>query len=210
MRTLWKNFLAGFVVILPAFLTITILQVIFGWIYGLTVGPVAALISPWVIHGWRTLVVRVVIALVMFLLIAFIGFGTRILILRRFFSFWERLFRRVPMVGKIYQTIQEIANAFKGGEKGVFSRVVLLEWPRKGLYAIGFITSDSKGELLEKMPKHVLSVFIPHTPTPTTGFLILADRESVIELDMSVEDGLKLVISAGMVGPEVVKPEKSP
>jgi len=202
MRALWRNFLAGFVIILPAFLTLTILELFFGWIYGLTIRPIAALITPFVTPGWTVVVAKVTIAVAMFFFITLIGLGARVLVLRQFFSAWENLFRRVPMVGKIYKTIREIADTFKGQKGGAFKRVVLVEWPRKGLYTIGFVTSDSKGELREKMPGHVLTVFIPHTPTPTTGFLMLADRESVIELGMSVEDGLKLVISAGIVSPD--------
>ncbi len=202
MRALWRNFLAGFVIILPAFLTLTILELFFGWIYGLTIRPIAALITPFVTPGWTVVVAKVTIAVAMFFFITLIGLGARVLVLRQFFSAWENLFRRVPMVGKIYKTIREIADTFKGQQGGAFKRVVLVEWPRKGLYTIGFVTSDSKGELREKVPGHVLTVFIPHTPTPTTGFLILADRESVTELEMSVEDGLKLVISAGIVSPD--------
>ncbi len=210
MRSLGKNFLAGLIILLPAFVTITILKVVFGWIYGLAIGPVAQLITPWLDPGWTVILVKAGIAVGFILVVTSIGFGTRVILIQRFFSVGENFVKRVPIIGKIYYTMKEISNTFQGGKRGVFNRVVLLEWPRKGLYALGFVTSEGKGEVQEKTPQHVVNVFIPTTPNPTSGYLILADREMLIPLDMSVEDGMRLVISGGVVGPEVATPLKNP
>lgn len=206
MRSLWRNFLTGLIVILPAALTLVILQFLFGWVVRWVVNPLARWITPWIEPGWASLLARLAIFIGFFLGIAFLGWGTRIILFRRFFSMGEQLVRRVPMVGKVYGTIREIADTF-AGTRGVFNRVVLLEWPRKGLYAIGFITSEGRGEVQEKTPEHVVNVFVPTTPNPTSGYLILADREALIPLEMSVEEGMKLVISGGVVGPEVKSPK---
>ncbi|MBI3332721.1 MAG: DUF502 domain-containing protein [Candidatus Omnitrophica bacterium] len=209
MRGLWGNFLTGLLVILPAALTLLILQFLFGWAVRLVINPVADLITPFTAPGWALAVARVAVAAGFVLFVALLGVGTRVLVVRRFFSVGEALFRRLPMVGKIYGAIREIANAFGGGRRGAFSRVVLLEWPRKGLYALGFVTSEGKGEVQEKTPEHVVNVFVPTTPNPTSGYLILASSEALIPLEMSVEDGMRLVISGGMVGPEIKAPKGS-
>ena len=208
MRGFWKNFFTGLLIILPAALTFVILQFLFGWVVHLVINPLIYLIEPWVTRGWAKVLARIAIAIGFVIGIALLGFGTRILVIRRALNKGEKLISRLPMVGKIYTTIREIADAVGGGGRGAFTRVVLLEWPRKGLYALGFVTSEGKGEVQEKTPEHVINVFIPTTPNPTSGYLILADRESLIPLEMSVEDGMRLVISGGVVGPEIIKPTK--
>ncbi len=208
IRGLWKNFLTGLLVLLPAFLTFTIVRMVFRWIYGLVINPVAQLISPWVPQGWIYLLVKIGILVGFIFVVAAVGLGTRLLLVRRLFTVGENLVRRVPIVGRIYNAVREIADAFRGEKRGVFTRVVLLEWPRKGLYALGFVTSEGKGEVQEKTPEHVVNVFVPTTPNPTSGYLMLVDREALIPLDMSVEDGMKLVISGGVVGPEVLNPQQ--
>ncbi|MCM8812254.1 MAG: DUF502 domain-containing protein [Candidatus Omnitrophica bacterium] len=205
MRVFSRNFITGLLVILPAFLTYTILRIIFSWFHGLIIGPFDGLLAPFVTPGLSTVLAKAAIVIGFFLAIALIGFGTRILLIQRFFVMGENLVRRVPIVGKIYNTMKGIADAFKGQKKGVFNRAVLLEWPVKGQYVIGFVTSEGKGEVQEKTPEYVINVFVPTTPNPTTGFLFLADRSTVINLEMSVEDAMKLVISGGVVGPEVGK-----
>lgn len=200
----WRHFLTGLFVILPAFLTIMLLQFLFGWAFRLST-PLAIWITPYVTSWWAVLLAKILVIVVVILIVALIGFGTQLIVVRQVFNLAEELFRRVPMVGKIYGTIREIANTFRG-ERQVFSRVVLLEWPRKGMYAIAFVTSEGRGEVQEKTPEHVVNVFLPTTPNPTSGFLVLVPRESLIDLDMSVEDGMKLVISGGVVGPSVKVP----
>jgi uncharacterized membrane protein len=209
MGALWRNFLAGIFVILPAVLTIWIVQILFQWVYHLFVAPFARLITPWVTAGWAMHVARAALVVGFVLAVAAIGWGTKILLFRRFFNLGEKMLQHLPFVGKIYGTIREISNAFGGGRRGAFSRVVLLEWPRKGLYALGFVTAEGKGEVQEKTPEEVVNVFVPTTPNPTSGYLILADRNAIIPLSMSVEEGMKLVISGGTVGP-VVKPSQGP
>jgi uncharacterized membrane protein len=105
------------------------------------------------------------------------------------------------MINKIYGAIKEVSNAFLGQDRGTFRKVVLVECPRKGMYAIGFVTSEVKGEAQMKTEETVVNVFVPSTPNPTTGFLLLVPKEQVIPLDMSVEDGLKMIVSGGIVTP---------
>jgi uncharacterized membrane protein len=206
MRGLWKNFFTGLLVIFPAVLTLSILQLLFGWILRGVIDPLVRWIVPGIAPGWVALLVRLGITFGFVIVVAGIGFGTRILVVRRLLNLGDALVRRVPMVGKIYGTIREIADAFGGGRRGAFSRVVLLEWPRRGMYVIGFVTSEGKGEVQDKTPETIINVFVPTTPNPTSGYLILADQNSLIPLEMSIEDGMKLVISGGVVGPGIKSP----
>jgi len=209
MRFLWRSFLTGLLVIFPALLTIFILQLLGGWIVQVVINPLARLLSPWVAPGWGTVMARTAIWVGFVVFVILLGIGTRILVVRRLLNMGEGLVRRVPMVGKIYGTVREIAEAFGGGRRGAFTRVVLLQWPRPGLYAVGFVTSQSEGEVQEKTPGTVVSVFVPTTPNPTSGYLILAERDQLIPMEMSVEDGMRLVISGGVSGPKVKVPNHS-
>ncbi len=208
MRGFWRSFLTGLVVLLPALVTVAILQLLFGWFFRVFINPVAravALVLP--VEMQSPVLARLLIVIAFVLMVALIGFGTRVILVRRFMRVGESLIRKVPIVGKIYGTSREIADSFSGERKGLFGRVVLLEWPRQGMYAIGFVTSEGQGEVQAKTPEHVVNVFIPTTPNPTSGYLVLAPRESLINLEMSVEDGLRLVISGGVTGPNVRVPD---
>lgn len=199
--------MTGLLVLLPAFVTVAVLQLLFGWVFRVFINPVAkavALILPVPLQS--PALVRLLIVIGFVVAVALIGFGTRVILIRRFVRVGDSLIRRVPIVGKIYGTIREIADSFSGQRKGLFGRVVLLEWPRAGMYAIGFVTSEVQGEVQEKTPQHVVNVFIPTTPNPTSGYLALVPRESLIDLEMSVEDGMRLVISGGVTGPNVRVP----
>ena len=208
-RTLWRSFLTGLVVVFPAMVTLGLLQLMLGWIFRSFIDPVANFIAFLTDMPATTLPVRLAVSACFVLGLVLIGFATQLLILRRLFALGEGLVRRVPMVGKVYWTMREIANTFSGQRKSLFSRVVLLEWPRPGIYSLGFVTSEGEGEVQEKTQGHVINVFIPHIPNPTSGYLAMVPRESLIPLEMSVEEGMRLVISGGMSGPGPKLPQKS-
>lgn len=120
---------------------------------------------------------------------------------RRLIAFGENIVTRIPLVRSVYLTVKQIVDAFLHGTNVAFQRVVIVEYPRPGMWAIAFITSDAKNEVCEKTGEDVLTVFLPTTPNPTSGFLLYVPRRDVIFADMSVEDGLKLVVSGGIVAP---------
>ena len=201
------NFLTGLIVLAPAYFTYLIVRFVLGQIVRFF-APVFRVLEPHLTSAWITLLIRAAAVVAFVGGVTVIGWATRILVFRRLFSAVEYRLRRLPMVGKLYSAMRDIAQAFSGEHKTAFNRVVLVEWPGKGRYAVGFVTQDGKGEVQAKTPEHVVNVFVPTTPNPTSGFLILTDREALIPLDMSVEDGLKLVISGGVVGPPVQSPSK--
>jgi uncharacterized membrane protein len=114
----------------------------------------------------------------------------------------ESLLKKLPFVPKIYFAVKQIVEAFSLQRMQVFTQVVLVEYPRKGIYVVGFVTGECKGEVQDKTEERLINVFIPTTPNPTSGMLILVPSKDIIYLDMTVEDGLKLIISAGVVVPK--------
>ena len=209
IRRLWKYFLTGLLVLMPALITLAIVQLIVGWLYGIFIRPVTRLVGLGLPPGADSqFLVRLFIIAGFIVAVLALGFATRVLLVRRLMDIGETLVRRVPIVGTIYWTTREISQTFTGAKRGLFTRVVLLEWPRPGMYSIGFVTSEGQGEVQQKTPEHVVNVFIPTTPNPTSGFLVLAPRESLINLTMSVEEAMRLVISGGVVGPNVQIPQK--
>lgn len=197
-------FITGIAVILPAALTILILRYLVLTINNRILNPILGLLEPSLreteIIYLKYLIKGLVLVAVCGAVIL-IGFATKNIVIRRLISFGERLLYKIPLINKVYTSIREITNAFLTHGKRVFQRVVLVEYPRKGIYSIGFVTSESRGEIQAKVHERIINVFIPTTPNPTSGVLLMVPKESVLDLDMSVEDGIKLVISGGAITP---------
>jgi len=121
---------------------------------------------------------------------------------RFFIKLGEWIVYKVPLVSSVYSVLKQVFETFFSSKTQAFSKVVMLEYPRKGIWILGFVSSDLQGEIKAKCPKDMLSVFIPTTPNPTSGFLIFVPKKDCIEMDMTVEQGLKFVISGGLVEPE--------
>jgi len=140
------------------------------------------------------------------LLLAFltgIGFAARIIILRNIFGFGEKILYRVPMISAIYRTIKEISVSFLAQKNTIFQRVVLVEYPRRGIHQLGFVLSEARGEVQKKTEGLVINLFIPTTPNPTSGILAIVPMKDTIPLDMSVAEGMKMVMSGGAVTPKI-------
>lgn len=120
---------------------------------------------------------------------------------KRIVTAWESLLARIPIVRTLYAGVKQIMEAVLATDAKSFSKVILIEYPRKGLWGLAFMTSDNLGEVQVKAGADLVSVFVPTTPNPTSGFVIMVPKHDVIELDMSVEDGLKMIISMGVVVP---------
>ena len=120
---------------------------------------------------------------------------------------WEHFLARIPLVRSLYAAIKQIMEAVLSTDAQSFRKVLLIEYPRKGVWSLAFLTSDNLGEVQAKTSSEVISVFIPTTPNPTSGFIIMVPKDDVIELDMAVEDGLKMIISLGVAVPAWQKDE---
>ena len=202
------SFLTGIVVIAPVGLTIWLIWTLVGWVDSFVLPLVPWDFQPEKYIGINLRGVGVIIFLVFTILVGWIAKG---LIGRSMIHLAESLVERMPVVRSIYSGVKQIAETVFAQSERSFEKACLIQYPRKGIWAIGFISTDAKGEVADRAETggDLLSIFVPTTPNPTSGFLLFFPREDVIELDMSVEDAAKLVISAGLVYPADRQPEPS-
>ncbi len=203
IKPLKANFFAGLVVLLPIFLTIILLWNLFLLVDGilnesirLVLGNVANLefFRRHNIPGLGFVAVVIMIFVVGVIARNFMG--------KKVITTAEGVMGRIPLANKIYRAISQISKAILSDKREVFQKPVLVEYPRKNMYSIGFFTQDTQGPVQESLPADVISIFLPTTPNPTSGFLLFVPKADVISLDLSVEEALKLVISGGAIVPE--------
>jgi len=192
-RTLWtilrNTFGRGLVVIVPVVITFWVLHILFEAVDGIA-SPIFDRILGQHIPG--------IGFVTMIVLILIVGGMSRNLIARTLFRAFERLLSTIPLARTIYTAMKDIINAFQPGKKGrSFREVVLIEYPRPGLSTIGFVTNEITIDI--ENSEEMISIYLPNPPNPTSGFLILAPRKSAKTLDMTVEEGLKFVLSGGIV-----------
>ena len=156
-------------------------------------------------HPWVNPLLDVISTLVAAILIMFLGLVSQYFLGRIMVSLTEKILNAVPFVGTLYKTAKQIVDTFSKQKKAVFQKVVLVNYPMRGTFALGFITSTAKGEIQSKTEANVVNVFVPTTPNPTSGFLLMVPQEDIIELEMKVSEGMKLVISGGAVVPHNYK-----
>jgi uncharacterized membrane protein len=188
------TFVRGAAVIIPVVLTI--------WFFQALLGAVDGILSP-VLEQWFGRPMPGLGFLGMVLLVFLIGLLSRNLIGRVFFSWFENLVRSIPFVRAVYGAIKDLVGALTLGSKGKsFREVVLIQYPRPGLYTIGFVTNEMMYVASAKSHTGFLNVYIPNPPNPTSGVLILVPEREAVRLDLTIEQGLKLVLSGGIVTPE--------
>jgi uncharacterized membrane protein len=190
------TFLRGIAVIVPLGLTY--------WFFQALLNAVDGIFSP-LLTNWLGREIPGLGFLTMLVLILTVGLLTRNLVGRLMFAWFENLLRSIPFVRSVYSGIKDLVNAFNiGGNSKTFRLVVMLEWPRKGVFCIGFVTNESVFAGPDPPATEFYHVYIPNPPNPTSGFLALIPRAEAIPLALSVEEGLKLVLSGGIVTPAVL------
>ncbi|NKI59800.1 DUF502 domain-containing protein [Roseibium aggregatum] len=194
-------FLTGLVIAGPIGITLWLTWTFIKWVDGWVKPFVPKIYNPdtylpFPIPGFGLIVAVFVLTVVGFLAANFLG--------RSLISVGEKIVGRMPLVRNIYSGLKQIFETVLDQRGSSFTTAALIEYPRRGLWAIVFISTDTKGEVERRLKDKAdtLSVFLPTTPNPTSGFLLFVPKEDVIELDMSVEDAAKLVISAGLVNPK--------
>jgi len=203
-----NRFLTGLFLIIP--LTVTVL--ILTWFYekatewGLTLSNstwLKTLLGSYIKDSWFSSYVRLLAFLAILIGLFLIGELASYTIIRRMLILGENIMLKVPMVKTIYLTSRQIIDAVRAPGGGMFRKVVLFEYPRKGIYVIGFMTNENKSdwEIGKQSGRDLVSIFLPTTPNPTSGFLLFVPREDCIFLEMSVTEGMRLVISGGAVAP---------
>lgn len=121
---------------------------------------------------------------------------------RAIVSMWEKFLAQIPFVSKIYTGVKQLLETVLSSKGQSFRKVLLIEYPRKGIWTLAFQTSSDSGEAHHRINRDLVNIFVPTTPNPTSGFFLMIPREDVIELEMSVDDGLKKIISMGVVVPK--------
>lgn len=205
--SLRASFFTGIVVIAPVGLTIWLLWSVMGWIDSVVLPLVPHTFRPEQYIGINLRGVGLIIFLLFTIVVGWIAKG---ILGRSLISFAESLVDRMPVVRTVYSGIKQISETVFAQSERSFEKACLVQYPRKGIWAIGFISTTAKGEIAKRAETSggLVSVFLPTTPNPTSGFLLFVPEEDVIELDMSVEDSAKLVISAGLVYPNPKDPSK--
>jgi len=208
----WRgSFFTGLAVTLPAIVSIAAVMWLFKTVSNLT-DLLLFFVPQRITHAdagkgpmyWYWSLLALVVAAV---LISAIGVLARYYIGKRLIEWLDTAMMNVPLFNKFYGAIKQVNEAF-AGNKNSFKTVVLVEFPREGIYSVGFITSEQHAEVQQKTKGKVLCVFIPTTPNPTSGFLVLVPEDKVTKLEMSVADGIKYIVSLGSISPGLPAEEK--
>jgi uncharacterized membrane protein len=203
----WRaNFFAGLAVVLPAVISVAVVVWLFQGVANITDTLLFFLPDRWTHKNagqgpmyWYWSLVALLWAI---LLVSLVGRFARYYLGQRLIELMDVALLRVPLLNKIYGTIKQVNEAFSANKKSSFRQVVLVEFPRAGQYSIGFVTGEQSQEVQLKIPEKVVSVFVPTTPNPTSGFLVLVPEHSLTKLNMTVAEGIKFIISLGSVSPE--------
>ena len=203
-RRIRNVFITGLLITLPIALTYFILQFLFRNLDALSPVFTKVLIdmgAP-IPEGYRIPALGFVITL--FIVLA-VGWFTTNFFGKRFLHLGEKIVEKIPFVRRIYKGSKQVVQSIANADTSSFRKVVLIEFPRRGMLAIGFVTGSARGEVQELTREDVLNVFVPTMPNPTSGFLVFAPPEELTEVDMSIEDGIKYVVSGGIVTVEGLK-----
>ena len=198
MAALKKYIIAGLLVWLPFAATVVIVKLVID-LLDKTILLLPPEWHPVALLGFSIPGFGIILALSILLLTGMLAanlFG------RRFVEIWERILNKIPLVRSIYSSIKQISNTIFDPSGKSFRKVVMLQYPRKGLWSIGFLTNDNVGDEMSAVDDQLVAVFIPTTPNPTSGFIIMTRNDEITELDMSVEEGFKFIISMGVIIPD--------
>jgi len=203
----WRaNFFTGLAIVLPAVISIAVVVWLFGTVANITDTLLIFMPKEWThkdngagpMHWYWSLCAL----LLAVLLIGLVGGLARYYFGKKLIELVDLALLRVPLLNKIYSAIKQVNEAFSPSNKSSFKQVVLVEFPRPGSYSVGFLTGEDHKEVQQKTREHVLSVFVPTTPNPTSGFLVLVPEHEITKLDMSVAEGIKFIISLGAIAPD--------
>jgi len=203
LRKIKNAFLTGMLILLPLGLTAYILYA--GFIFFDNI--LQALIQQILYRGFgleffRTHTVPGIGLITLLAITLFTGILARNLIIGRLIKFGNRLLVRIPLFNKIYKTLVQISESVFSDKDSLFKKPVLIEYPRAGMYSLAFVTKETPKLIQDATEKEVVSVFLPTSPNPTSGFLLFVDKTEIHDIDISTEDAIKVVISAATVMPE--------
>ncbi|MEI6000263.1 DUF502 domain-containing protein [Paraburkholderia bengalensis] len=195
-------FLTGLLVLVPLAITL--------WVLGLIIGTMdqtlLLLPSAWQperLFGFRLPGLGAVLTLAF---IFVVGLLTQNFVGQKLVGWWELIVARIPVVGPIYTSVKQVSDTLLSSSGNAFRKALLIEYPRKGSYTIGFLTGIPGGDVVNHLKEDHVSVYVPTTPNPTSGFFLMVPKSEVIELDMTVDAALKYIVSMGVVAPPTNQP----
>jgi uncharacterized membrane protein len=199
-------FLAGILTVLPVIITYFFLSFILKKLSGFLIPYLEIVANYFNIHF--TDAQKAILSL-SFLIIAIflIGLFAKNYFGKKVISFFEKILSKIPLIRGVYSATRQIIDTFQSPTGSNFKKVVLVEYPKEGVYSVGFVTKESSNYYNSRIGKKCSNVFIPTTPNPTSGFILIIPNDSIIELDMTIEEGVKFVISAGLLSPEKIREE---
>lgn len=202
-RFLKANLLAGILFLTPIMATFFFLRIFFNWVDELLNFLPARFrpenFLPFPVPGLGLILLFGVLLLTGFLVRNYLG--------RKLVYTWDRIIETIPLVNKLYLALKQLVDTIFNRSPQDFKRVVLVEFPRKDIYVLGFVTGVATGEIQLKTQRKVINVFVPTTPNPTSGFFLMVPEESLIHMDMSVEEAFKLLVSGGILSPDNKSPD---
>ena len=215
-RGIRGHFYAGLIVILPLFLTIFIIN----WMVNLIVAVTKESLftsfinSAIIFFGIENNIHLVTVVYILYLLsilifITLIGYVAKNIVGKKITRFINRIIGKLPIVKHIYTTISQIVSLVSSEKGNTYKRAIAVEYPRKGIYSIGFLTSEENAILSKEAGKELCNIFIPTSPNPTSGMFICVPKEEVIFLDMKIDDAVKLIISGGVIVPGMEMEEEN-
>jgi uncharacterized membrane protein len=193
-----KYFITGLLVWIPLIITVWLLQAIISTLDS-TLLLLPAQWRPDHLFGFSIWGIGTLLSLLVVLLTGVVAsnfFGQRLV------SLWERALNRIPVVKSIYSSVKQVSDTLLGPGGQAFRKALLVQYPREGSWTIAFLTGQPGGEVARRLSGDFVSVYVPTTPNPTSGFFLMMRRSDVVELNMSVDTALKYIISMGVVGPE--------
>ena len=197
-----NNFFKGILISVPIFITLYVAWILIKF-FDNKVTPVLGPLIPKHLNPSNYLPFEIpgIGLLTVFIFFAIIGFLTTGLFGRIFSSLVERILSKIPVLRNIYSGLKQLFETILSKRSNSFREVILLEYPRKGIWAMGFLTGDTEGEVQRLTKNSMINIFLPTTPNPTSGFLLFVPAKDVLRLSMSVEEGIKMIISAGILTP---------
>ncbi len=205
MKFIRKYLIAGSLVVLPVIITVFV----FLWLFSFLDGILGKYINSYLMsqYGYKIPGLGIIFAIA---LILFVGFLVTHLISRGFISFFEKFFLKFPIIKQIYPAVKQMIYFLFSDRRLSFRKVVLIEYPRKGVYTLGFLTNETLELFKQKTRKDLINIFIPSTPGPLTGYLVMVPKAEVVIVDIAVEEALKMLISGGVVNPSQKSTESLP
>jgi uncharacterized membrane protein len=206
-----KYFITGLVILLPLAITVLVIGFIINFLTGPFVGAVSKILGHFdFIHRDFLFLNReqaikflsqVLILIFLFLFTVFLGMITRWFLINSFFRLSDKILHRIPIVNTVYKTTQDIIKTLFVSDKNSFKQVVMVPFPRPDIYVIGLVSRESPAVCSKAANEDLISVLIPTTPNPTTGFLLMYPRKDLIFVDMKPEDAIKYIVSCGVIIP---------